>query len=85
MKTLIGTAVDLGPGHIVLDGVSAPAKGAQQPGAQQPPSFQPMSIVATVPISAIVQLLLYNETLQQTSSCIVEIIQMTNLGTLSPF
>jgi len=43
MKTPFGTEVDLGPGHIVLDGVPAPAKGAQQP-----PSFRPMSIVATV-------------------------------------
>ena len=43
MKTPLGTEVDLGPGHIVLDGVPAPAKGAQQP-----PSFRPMSIVATV-------------------------------------
>ena len=43
MKTPLGTEVDLGPGHIVLDGVPALAKGAQQP-----PSFQPMSIVATV-------------------------------------
>jgi len=39
----LGTAVDLGPGHIVLDGVPALAKGAQQP-----PYFRPMSIVATV-------------------------------------
>ena len=31
MKTPLGTEVDLGPGHIVLDGVQAPAKGAQQP------------------------------------------------------
>jgi len=36
--------VGLGPGHIVLDGVPASAKGAQQP----PPSFRPISIVATV-------------------------------------
>jgi len=43
MKTPLGTEVDLGPGHIVLDGVPAPAKGEQQP-----PSFWPMSIVATV-------------------------------------
>jgi len=34
IKTPLGTEVDLGLGHIVLDGVSAPAKGAQQP--QQP-------------------------------------------------
>jgi len=43
MKTPLGTEVDLGLGHIVLDGVPAPAKGTQQP-----PSFRPMSIVATV-------------------------------------
>ena len=44
MKTLLGsTEVELSPGHIVLDGVPAPTKGAQQA-----PSFGPMSIVATV-------------------------------------
>jgi len=42
-KTPLGTVVDVSPGHIVLDGVPAPAKGAQQP-----PSFRPMCIVATV-------------------------------------
>jgi len=31
MKTPLGTEVHLGPGHIVLDRVPAPAKGAQQP------------------------------------------------------
>jgi len=44
MKTPHGTEVDLGPRHIVLDGVPAPAKGEQHP----PPSFLPMYIVATV-------------------------------------
>ena len=29
MKTPLGTKIDLGPGHIVLDGVLAPTKGAQ--------------------------------------------------------
>jgi len=44
MKTPpLGTEVDLGPGHIVLDEVPGPAKGAQQP-----PAFRPMSIVARV-------------------------------------
>jgi len=43
MKTPLATEVDLGPGHIVLDGVPGPGKGAEQP-----PSFRPMSIVATV-------------------------------------
>jgi len=42
-KTPLGTEVDLGSAHIVLDGVPAPAKVAQHP-----PSFRPMSIVATV-------------------------------------
>ena len=31
MKTPLGTEVDLGVGHTVLDGVPAPAKGTQQP------------------------------------------------------
>jgi len=44
MKTPLGTEVELGPGHIVLDGVPGPPKGAQQP----PSSFRLMSIVATV-------------------------------------
>ena len=43
MKTPLDTEVNLGPGHIVQDGVPAPAKGAQKP-----PSFRPMSIMATV-------------------------------------
>jgi len=43
MKTPLGTEVGLGPGHIVLDGVPAPAKVAQQP----PPLFG-QCLVATV-------------------------------------
>ena len=43
IKTPLGAEVDLGPGHIVLDGVPAPTKGAQRP-----PLFWPMSVVATV-------------------------------------
>jgi len=31
IKTSLGTEVDLGPGHFVLDGVAAPPKGAQPP------------------------------------------------------
>jgi len=31
MKTALGTELDVSPGHIVLDGVPAPAKGALQP------------------------------------------------------
>jgi len=43
MKTALGMEVDLGPGHIVLDGV--PALRERDTVA---PSFRPMSIVATV-------------------------------------
>ena len=43
MKMPLGTEIELGPGHTVLDGVTAPAKGAQQA-----PYFRPMPIVATV-------------------------------------
>jgi len=54
MKTPLGTEVDLGAGHIVLDAVPAPSKG-------RPPSFWPMSNVATVThlrLSATAELLL---------------------------
>jgi len=44
MKTPLGTEVDLGSGHIVVDGVPAAAKGH----TTSTPSFRPMSIVATV-------------------------------------
>jgi len=44
IKIPLGTEVDLGSGHIMLDGDPDPP----QTGAQQPPSFRRMSIVATV-------------------------------------
>jgi len=47
MKTPLGTEVDLGPSHIVVDGVPAPAKGAQQP-----PLFGPCLLWPRSPISA---------------------------------
>jgi len=40
----LGIEVDLGPGHIVLDGVPAP----HERGTAAPPSFWPVSIVAMV-------------------------------------
>ena len=40
MKTPVGTEVDHSPGHIVLDGVLAPAKAAQLL------NFRPISVVA---------------------------------------
>jgi len=46
MKTPLGTEVDLGPGHIVLD--DDPAPTSQERGTASPTSFRPMSIVATV-------------------------------------
>ena len=53
MKTPLGTEVDLGPCHIVLDGVTAPAKGAQQ----LPPLFGPCVLWRRSPISATAELL----------------------------
>jgi len=44
MKMPLGTEVDLGPGHIVLDGVA----GICERGTAAPRSFRPMSIVVTV-------------------------------------
>jgi len=46
MKTPLGTEVDLGPGHIVLDGDPAPPleRGTAAPSL----SFRPISIVAMV-------------------------------------
>jgi len=55
MKTPLGTAVDLGPGHIVLDRVPAPAKMAQQP----PPLFGRCLLWPRSHISATAELLFY--------------------------
>jgi len=52
MKTPLGTEVDLSPGHIVLDEVPVPAKGAQQP-----PLFGPCLLWPRSPISATAELL----------------------------
>ena len=54
MKTTLGTKVDLGPGHIVLYGVLAPAKEAQQPPLFGPCLLWPRS---HSPISATAELL----------------------------
>ena len=43
MKTPLGTEVDLGSAHIVLDGDPAPPRKGRIS-----PSFRPMSIVATI-------------------------------------
>jgi len=43
MKTPLGTEMDLGPGHVILDGFPA----IRERGTSAP-SFRPMSIVATV-------------------------------------
>ena len=44
MKTPLGTEVDIGASHIVLDGFPE----LRERGPAPPPSFRPMSIVATV-------------------------------------
>jgi len=52
-KTSLGTEIDLGPGHIVLDGdPSPPAKRAQ------PPLFGPCLLWPRLPMSATAELLL---------------------------
>jgi len=53
IKMLLGTEVDLRSGHIVLDRVSAPTKGAQHPPLFGTCLFWPRS-----PISATAELLL---------------------------
>jgi len=53
MNTPLRTEVDLGPGHILLDGVPAPRKGAQRL-----PSFWPICLLwPRSPISATAELL----------------------------
>jgi len=55
MKTPLGSEADLVPGHTVLDGVTASAKGAQQP-----PLFGPCPLWPRSPISATAELLSNN-------------------------
>jgi len=50
----LGTEIDLGPGHIVLDGDSAPPPAK---GGQQPPLFGACLMWPRSPISATVELL----------------------------
>jgi len=57
MKTPLGTEVELGPGHIALDGDStAPRKGHSSP----PPLFGPCLLWPRSPISATPELLFIN-------------------------
>jgi len=46
METPLGTEVDLGPGHTILDGVPAHAKGAQQPPLVGPCLLWPRSHIS---------------------------------------
>ena len=55
MKTTLGTDVDLAPGHIVLDGVSAP----HERGTAAPRRFGPCLLWPRSPISATAELLLW--------------------------
>jgi len=61
MKTPLGTEVDIGAGHIVLDGFPALREGGIAPPLLVPCLLWPRSL-----ISATAELLLYNETFQQT-------------------
>jgi len=56
MKTPLGTAVDLGPGHIVLDGV--PTSSREKGTAAPLPFFGPCSLWPRSPVSATAELLL---------------------------
>jgi len=53
MKTPLGTEVDLGPGHIVLDGVPV----LRERGTAAPPLFGPCLLWPRSPISATAELL----------------------------
>jgi len=53
MKTPLGVEVDLGPGHIALDGTQLPSVK----GHSSPPSFQPCLLWPRSPISATAELL----------------------------
>jgi len=66
MTRPLGTDVDLGPGHIVLDGVPAPAKGAQQPFL-----FGPSLLWTRSPISATAEILLSFERRYKTGLVVV--------------
>ena len=59
MTTPLGAEVDLGPVPIVLDGVPAPAKGAQQP-----PLFGPCLLWPRSPMSATAELVLFGSVRQ---------------------
>jgi len=54
----LGTEVDLGPGHVLLDGDPAPLSAPSAKGAQQPPVFGPCLLWPRSPISATAELLL---------------------------
>jgi len=54
MKTPLSTEVDLGPGHIVLEGVPA----LRESGTAAPPPFGPCLLGPRLPISATAELLL---------------------------
>jgi len=56
MKTPLGTEVDLGTGHIVLDVVPAVC----EMGTTAPPSFRPCLLWPRSPISATAELLYSN-------------------------
>jgi len=62
MTTPLGTEVDISAGHIVLDVFPAP----RERGTAPPPLLGPCVLWPQSPISATAELLLYNETLQQT-------------------
>ena len=61
MKTPLGAEVDLGPGHIVLDG----AKLTPRKGHSSPPLFGPYLLWPWSPISAAAELLFHDNIFQR--------------------
>jgi len=68
MKVPLGTEVDLGPGHIVLDGDPATAPPWQK-GHSSPTLFSPCLLWPRSPISATPQILFYYTNCISTQIC----------------
>jgi len=83
MKTPLGTEVDLGPGHIVLDEDPAPPPAKE---AQQPPLFGPCLLWPLSPISATTELLLLKvryRPLSPFTRCLLHYCASTKAGSSS--
>jgi len=67
----LGTEVGLGPGHIILDGVPAPSKGAQQPPLFRRCLLWPrLSILATAELLLPLPRMICNDRCLSVSNCL---------------